>query len=193
MKEEKAKKVVIIAGPNGSGKTTLSEELLKDQKMKFINADIIAKELNPEDVNSVSFKSGKIFLRNISEKIETNQSFAIESTLAGSYLIKIIKRLKEKNYKISLIYLFLDNPDISIQRIAVRVRKGGHHISDDYVIRRFYRSKKKFWNTYRKLVDDWQLFYNGGEFLVSVASGMETNYEVFDKKKFVLFWKDILW
>lgn len=33
------KKLYIIAGPNGSGKTTLAKELVKEDKIAFLNAD----------------------------------------------------------------------------------------------------------------------------------------------------------
>ncbi len=39
-----------------------------------------------------------------------------------------------------MIYVVLDSPDRSIERIRLRVAKGGHHVKDDDVRRRYGRS-----------------------------------------------------
>ena len=46
---ENSKKILIIAGPNGAGKTTFAAEFLPNEARcpTFINADLIAAELNP--------------------------------------------------------------------------------------------------------------------------------------------------
>jgi len=88
------REVIIISGPNGSGKTTFAKDFLKTYKYAFLNADEIARELNPNDLSSVRLEAGKIFLRKVNELIEVNQSFAVETTLSGHYLRKIIETLK---------------------------------------------------------------------------------------------------
>ena len=52
------KKLYIIAGPNGSGKTTLAKELVKEDKIAFLNADEIAKKRS----DKFGIKSGRILL-----------------------------------------------------------------------------------------------------------------------------------
>lgn len=49
----------IIAGPNGAGKTTAAQTLLPDvfQCLIFINADEIANQLNPENVETVALQA----------------------------------------------------------------------------------------------------------------------------------------
>lgn len=47
------KQLFIIAGANGSGKTTLAKELLQEYPLKFLNADEIAKEINPQNIEAV--------------------------------------------------------------------------------------------------------------------------------------------
>ena len=59
----------MLAGPNGSGKTTLSKDLLKDKKLPFLNADEMAKEMNPEDVAAVKVTAGKKFLKTICRRV----------------------------------------------------------------------------------------------------------------------------
>ncbi|MEZ4888231.1 MAG: hypothetical protein R3E32_26110 [Chitinophagales bacterium] len=71
---------------------------------------------------------------------KTNLCLVVESTLSGNCLLKVVQRVKAQGYQISLVYIFLDSPETCIQRVRARVLKGGHHIPDEDVIRRYYRS-----------------------------------------------------
>ena len=64
--------------------------------------------------------------------------------MCGKTILKLISKLIEKNYKINLYYIGLDNPDIAIERIKNRVLRGGHNISDRIVYTRYYESIKNF-------------------------------------------------
>ena len=44
-----------------------------------------------------------------------------------------------------------------------RVLKGGHNVPTEDIVRRYYRSRKLFENTYKHLVDEWMLFFNGDD------------------------------
>ncbi len=191
MQEKKQKQLFIFAGPNGCGKTTLSTRFLEGKNIKFLNADNMAKEINPGDVDSVQLQAGKKFFKELSIAISKNHTFALETTLSGSYLIDVIKKVKAQKYRVHIIYFFLENPESAIDRIKIRVRKGGHHIPSDVVIRRFYRSKEKFWNIYRVLVDSWELFFNGDNDLSIVATGTKSEVRIMDDHKMELFLEDI--
>lgn len=183
----KTKRLFIIAGANGTGKTTLASEFLKEYSIEFLNADEIAKTIDSRDFRRVRIEAGKVFLKKLKDLIKQEASFAIESTLAGTYLIKFIKNLKNKGYKIDIIYFFLDNPKACINRIKIRVKRGGHTVPREDVIRRFYRSKNNFWNKYRKIVDEWTMFYNGLEKGIPVATGQENYVEIINDELFELF------
>jgi predicted ABC-type ATPase len=51
----------ILAGPNGAGKTTASRYLLPEvfKAEIFINADIIAAQMNPENPEAASIAAGR--------------------------------------------------------------------------------------------------------------------------------------
>ena len=83
-----------------------------------------------------------------------------ESTLAGLSLRGLLHKFKESGYEISLVYVYLDSPEICIERIKSRVLRGGHSIPDDEVRRRYWRSLKLFWHEYRIIANDWYLFRN---------------------------------
>ncbi len=90
-------------------------------------------------------------------------------------------------YKISLIYLFLENPNTNILRVKNRVLNGGHHIPKNDIIRRFYRSKNMFHNVYKDMVDSWSIYYTSDEIFEKIAS----DNKIIDNEKYIKFMKDI--
>ena len=115
--------------------------------------------------------AGKLFFQKLKKSVEDNKSLLIESTLSGRYLQKFLKNLKGENYQIRIIFLFADSPEILIERIAERVKKGGHFVSDEDVKRRFVRGKRNFWEVYRDLADEWFLYYNTEDNFQMIATG----------------------
>ena len=186
----KKKILYIISGANGSGKSTLASELLPSEKLEFLNADEVAKEICPENIESVRIKAGKIVLKRLDGLLNSGKSFAIETTLAGKNHIKTIEKAKRLGYYIVLIYSYLDNPLLCENRIKIRVLSGGHDIPKADIIRRFYRSKENFWNFYKDLVDEWNLFYNGTSEYVLVAQHANNEIEIFSENLYNDFIKD---
>ncbi len=180
----------IIAGANGSGKSTLASELLPSENLDFLNADEVAKEICPDNIESVKIKAGKIVLERLEKLLNSQQSFAIETTLAGKNHIKTIQKAKNLGYYIVLIYSYLDSPILCENRIKIRVLNGGHNIPKNDIIRRFYRSKENFWNTYKDLVDEWNLFYNGTSEYILVAQSSESKIEIYNENLYNEFIKD---
>src|SRR3989338_8595819 len=98
----KHSEAIIIGGANGSGKTTFSKKLLDTFNYEFLNADVIAKQLNPQDLSKARIKAGKKFLQKGYDLIESDNSFVIETTLAGHYIVRICKLLAAKHYIITI-------------------------------------------------------------------------------------------
>jgi predicted ABC-type ATPase len=160
----------IIAGPNGSGKTTLAKELIEEDGLDFLNADEIAKSINPQDIPKAYMQAGREFFKRLDEILIERKSVIVETTLAGKYHNRVIERFKRDGYEVELHFIFLDSPQICIERIKNRVSKGGHNVPDDDVVRRFFRGKKNFMEV-KKNVSYWELYYNGESGLIFVANG----------------------
>jgi len=67
------------------------------------------------------------------------------------------------------------------------VRRGGHHVPDEDVVRRFFRGTRNFWYRYRNIVDSWVMYYNGLEKPVVVASGEGESVRILDDDLFKVF------
>ncbi|HMB92203.1 MAG TPA: hypothetical protein VKP65_15230 [Rhodothermales bacterium] len=102
-----------------------------------------------------------------------------------------MERLREAGYTVVLAFLFLPSPEVCIERVAERVRKGGHDVPEEDIVRRYYRSKRNFWHVYRLLADEWQLYYNADDGFQGVATGKKETYVVSDSTLFEMFMHDL--
>ena len=103
---------------------------------EFVNADEIARGLSPFNPESMAIEAGRLMLQRINELLKNQQNFSIETTLATRSYTRLVHRAQEQGYKVNLIYFWLSSPDLAIQRVAQRVRNGGHDIPKEVVLRR---------------------------------------------------------
>jgi predicted ABC-type ATPase len=99
------------------------------------------------------------------------ESFAIETTLSGKGYLKHIKRWREAGYQVSLIFLSLNDVNISIERVAKRVAQGGHNIPTPVIKRRFKSGLELFHSHYKQAVNQWLLYDNSTEIKVLLERG----------------------
>jgi len=162
IKVDKVKRSIIIAGPNGAGKTTFAKEFLPNEAdcLHFVNADLIAAGLSPFRPELVAIKAGKIMLRTIDEHVKKNESFVFETTLSGIGYAKKIKQWQALGYNVSLLFLKLNKVELALNRVAERVKQGGHNIAEDVIKRRYYSGWNNFEKIYSVLVNDWIIYDN---------------------------------
>jgi predicted ABC-type ATPase len=156
------KKLYIIAGCNGAGKTTASRRLLPSliNCTEFINADEIAFQLCPHNVESVAFLAGRMMLDRVSIQFSLSKTFAIETTLSTkSYKEKVIFAQAE-GYIVVLIFYWLNSVELAIDRVKSRVLKGGHNIENQVIERRYNRGINNLINIYLPLVNECLIFDN---------------------------------
>lgn len=135
----------LFAGVNGAGKSTLynSESLNNDIKNTIrINTDEIVREIGDWKNNSDQLKAAKIAINLRNECFLYGKSFNEETTLTGKTILKTIDRAKELGYELQLFYVGVSSTEIAKERIKSRVEKGGHHIENDIVEKRYYESLK---------------------------------------------------
>ena len=139
------KNFYLFAGVNGVGKTTLFNAMNGNVKKSFrINSDEIVREIGKWDSETDQVKAAKIAVGLRNECMEKGNSFNEETTLTGKTILKLIDKVREKNYKLHLFYVGVGSPDISKERIKKRVADGGHHIPNEVVDKRYKESLKNF-------------------------------------------------
>ncbi|MBA4368819.1 MAG: Zeta toxin family protein [Desulfobacterium sp.] len=164
------KKCYILAGPNGAGKTTFANEFLpvEAECLNFINADLIAQGLSPFQSAKMALKAGRIMIKQIDDSVSKNESFAFETTLSGRGYIKRITEWKKQGYEIIIYFLKIPSVDFAIERVKLRVARGGHNIPEDVIQRRFRRSWENFNMLYKPLADSWIVFDTSGNIPVII-------------------------
>ena len=165
----------IIAGPNGAGKTTFAREFLPKEAQcpMFVNADLIATGLSPFAPGKADIRAGRLMLEEIGSHVRRRESFAFETTLSGRRYVALIPAWQRNGYEVILIFLYLPNVEIAIERVRERVRQGGHHVPEE-VIRRRYESGWKNFKLFYKLVDYWLLYDNSGEIPMLLSEGQKS-------------------
>ena len=128
-KNESPHRLYIISGCNGAGKTTASYTVLPEilECKEFVNADEIAKGLSPFNPEGVAIDAGKLMIKRIRELLDNREDFAFETTLAPRNYVKLIKEAQSKGYVVTLLYFWLESPELAVQRVAQRVRNGDVH------------------------------------------------------------------
>lgn len=155
-------KLYIISGCNGAGKTTASYSLLPEMLncSEFVNSDEFAKNLSPFDPSLASIQASRYMLMKTKYLLERKRDFAIETTLATRTLLKLIKAAQEAGYTVTLLYFWLNSPELAIERVKARVKTGGHDIPEDTIIRRYHVGVEYFFNIYAPICERWILADN---------------------------------
>lgn len=182
-----SKNLYIIAGCNGAGKTTASFTILPEilNCKEFVNADEIAKGLSPFQPEKVAFEAGRIMLHRINELLSNNEVFAFETTLATkSYKSKVILA-QEKGYKVILLFFWLQDVNLAIERVRTRVQEGGHNIENDVIRRRYANGLINLFKIYLPIVDEAMIFDNTNAKAELIAQKTLGNaIEILNKIKF---------
>ena len=140
---------------NGAGKTTFALRYLPEVAghRRFVNADLIAAGLLPLAPDAELLQASRLFLTEIGTHLEKERDFAFETTLAGRGYLRLIEGMRADGWRVVLVYLALLDVSLSIQRVAERVRYGGHDIPRDAIERRFARSLLNLFDDYADVCD----------------------------------------
>ena len=156
------KHLYIIAGCNGAGKTTASFTILPEvlNCKEFVNADEIAKGLSPFQPENVAMQAGRIMLARMDELLQKGETFAFETTLATKSYKQKIEWAQANGYEVTLLFFWLDSPNMAKKRVAQRVAEGGHSIPSETIERRYHNGIVNLFAIYIDMVDICYIFDN---------------------------------
>ena len=175
-------RLYIIAGPNGVGKTTFARVFLPRfaECKQFVNADLIAGGLSPFSPESAAFRAGRLMLEQIRMLADRRYDFGFETTLAGRSYLNLLCEMKEQGYSIHLFFLWVQDVQVALGRIAERVIQGGHHVPEDVVRRRFQRGLQNLSCHYRAVLDSWIVFDNTGTAPQEIVAARNGEMQIID-------------
>jgi len=178
----------IIAGPNGAGKTTASFTVLPEilNCTEFVNADEIARGLSPFQPEKVAIEASRIMLKRIKELLHSNETFSIETTLASKMHRRTVAQAKEKGYRVTLLFFWLESAELAKERVKRRVAEGGHNIETDVIERRFLNGIKNLFDIYLPIVDICYIFDNTKGKRLRIAEKRIDTFVVLNEERFNL-------
>lgn len=149
----------IIAGCNGAGKTTASNTILPEilHCREFVNADNIAAGISPFNPDGAAIEAGRIMLTRINQLLAEGKDFAFETTLSTRSYVSLVRKAQSLGFKVTLVFIWLSSPQAAKERVAIRVKNGGHFIPDDVVERRYYRGIENLVKLFMPICDYWMI------------------------------------
>jgi predicted ABC-type ATPase len=128
--------VIALAGPNGAGKTTFHHAHLELAGLRLVNADVLARELSMDPYRAANIAAS---LRQA--LIEQRESFVFETVFSDPVGDKLsfLKEASQVGYTVLLCFIGITGPEVSEQRVAMRVSQGGHDVPREKLVARYPR------------------------------------------------------
>ncbi len=133
--------MTVLAGTNGAGKSTITSVFLQHLYLgEVIDADAIAKEINPASPEKANWAAGREVIKRVEKCIHTQRGFSVETTLAGGNAVRQMQTAKNHGFEITLYYVALSDVELHVSRVATRVQASGHSIPEQVIRNRYARS-----------------------------------------------------
>jgi len=152
----------VLAGGNGAGRTTFYNLYLAKYGIKFVNADLIAKDIDPENPEGFGYHAATLAAKIREDLISQGVSFCFETVFSHESKIDFIAQAKVNGYKIILVYIHLFDSSLNEARVKQRVSEGGHDVTTEKIHSRISRTMKNI-KTALSIVDEARILDNSSK------------------------------
>jgi len=136
----------IVGGPNGSGKSSLygnTDIEAFDQSVWIINPDLLTRRI--QEVENLTLEEANLqAVVRIEAWLETSirahQTVGVETVLSTPKYRRLVLAAKKLQFEFRLIFVLLESPELNIERVRLRVKKGGHDVPEHKIRERWGRS-----------------------------------------------------
>lgn len=136
----------LVAGPNGAGKSTLKDVYIRPGT-NYFNGDIVfAKLVNKYPHLTLEQLEGGVaneLEKAINEAIEKCIDFAFETNFSSDMATNLIKKFKENNFIVNLVYVGINSLNDCKNRVTERVAFGGHNVLDNQIEFNYHEGIKR--------------------------------------------------
>ena len=136
----------VVAGPNGSGKSTLYDRTDIEgfgRSVWIINPDLLSSLIHQHE-GSGSAQANASALDRIrawlDASIDAYQTIGVETVLSTDKYRDLIENAQARGFEFRLLYVFLRDVRMNIERVKLRVAKGGHSVPESKIVERRQRS-----------------------------------------------------
>jgi predicted ABC-type ATPase len=141
----KQSRIYVLAGVNGAGKSSIGGAAFRASGADYYDPDEAARAVmavNPTltqaDANGAAWHGGVKLLR---QAMAERKDFAFETTLGANTIPRLLAEAASQGIEIYIWYVGLSSPELHIERVQARVRRGGHDIAAEHIRRRFDHSR----------------------------------------------------
>jgi predicted ABC-type ATPase len=137
---------LIVAGPNGSGKTSAYQDTDIEafgRSVWIINPDLLAARIQNVEglgLGEANLEAVRRIEAWLEASIQAHQTVGVETVLSTPKYRRLAEKAKQLGFQVRLIYVLLDSPQRNIERVRLRVKKGGHAVPEDKILERYARS-----------------------------------------------------
>jgi len=144
--------IVAIAGPNGAGKTTFYFSQLASGGLRFVNADAIAHELGID-----AYGAAKVADAIRRELVTQRESFIFETVFSDPARDKLsfLSECVRAGYTVVVCFIGISSPEVSEERVGIRVAQGGHDVPGEKLVARYPRTIENLKKALRELPYVW--------------------------------------
>lgn len=139
-----------MAGPNGSGKSSAYQDTefeLEGRTLWIVNPDLLTARIrSAEDLALANANLAAVqrIERWLESSIEVHKSVGVETVLSTDKFRRLVLKAQSLGFAVWLIYVVLDSPDRNVERVHLRMQKGGHAVPDEKIRSRWFNSLAQF-------------------------------------------------
>ena len=140
----------LIAGPNGSGKSSVYQDAdfeTEGRSVWIVNPDLLTARIQRSenlDMSLANIAAVNRIWSWLDASLSVHQTVGVETVLSTDKYRTMVQRAKSLGFAIWLIYVVLDSPERNVERVRLRVAKGGHDVPENKIRERYVRSLQQF-------------------------------------------------
>jgi predicted ABC-type ATPase len=173
----------IVAGANGSGKTSVYQDTEFEDPggaVWIINPDILTAQIQIIErlaLHAANVAAADRILCWLQASIDAYQTIGVETVLSTDKYRSLVEAAKQRNFEVRLIYVVLSSADLNVERVALRVKSGGHDVAREKIIERRTKSLAQLpWFLAR--ADLAWIYDNSGALPVEIANKSGSEFEI---------------
>lgn len=134
--------ILVLAGPNGAGKSTFYDLHVRPLGLPFVNADLIARELEAPDDETRARATAALADEERRQLVARGEAFCMETVFSDPVGAKLdfLREAQRQGYEIILVFIGLESAALSWARVVQRVGQGGHDVPEARLAARYPRT-----------------------------------------------------
>ena len=129
----------LLAGPNGAGKSSYVADVLQPvTHLPFVNADVIAAKRWPTAQAQHAYQAAQAAAEQRQMLLVERRSFITETVFSHPSKVELVEQAVSLGYLVHLHVMLLP-VEVTVARVAFRVRHGGHDVPEDKIRARYER------------------------------------------------------